>query len=221
MARIGGKASIRRYRQFFSRFEMRVAVIADLDLIVKDFDQLDVPDDLKEKRDRLIRAIDNHTSDAGPPPEPNGNAVSNAQRSGTLRDRWRKTKEARAKLDAGEASWEEFQAAMDEFFAWEQHDIRLEVLKFVTDPELLKLKRELLADLRAHDVYILERGDIESYYPGTVTGRDKPTKAQAFCALMASREDVLAICPNIEADDLAEPRHEFDIIFGRIFSVQP
>ncbi len=39
-ARITGKGNIRRYREFFSRFGVRVPVIADLDLLVNGFDHM-------------------------------------------------------------------------------------------------------------------------------------------------------------------------------------
>lgn len=57
-ARISGKGNIRRYRDFFSRFDVRVPVIADLDLLVGGFEHIAPSDELKEARNKLLEKVD-------------------------------------------------------------------------------------------------------------------------------------------------------------------
>lgn len=104
---------------------------------------------------------------------------------------------------------------MDEFFAWERKKTRLAVLEDASDKDVLMLKRELLARLRQQDVYVLERGAIEEYYPPGITGPDKPTRAQAFCSVVTSREAALALSDLVE-----EPRgraRELELILAGVY----
>jgi hypothetical protein len=64
-------------------------------------------------------------------------------------------------------------------------------------------------------VYILEKGAIEAYYPNTVTGPDKPSKAQSFCAQVSSREAGIALCEHLNIDGDRVP--ELDVVFGGVF----
>ncbi len=107
--------------------------------------------------------------------------------------------------------------AVDEFFAWERNGSRLDILKAPADNTVQACKSNLLRALRKQDVFVLHRGDIEAYYPAGIEGRDKPTQAQAFCNTVKSRESALALCDDIEADDLGNKKSEFDVIFGGIF----
>lgn len=57
-ARITGKGNIRRYREFFAKFEVRVPVIADLDLLISGFEHIAPNEALKIARDKLIERVD-------------------------------------------------------------------------------------------------------------------------------------------------------------------
>ncbi len=57
-ARITGKGNIRRYRDFFQRFDVRVPVIADLDLLLNGFQHVAPSEDVKSVRDNLLRRAD-------------------------------------------------------------------------------------------------------------------------------------------------------------------
>ena len=91
----------------------------------------------------------------------------------------------------------------------------MEVLKDASREDVLKKKRELLSELRRSHVYILEKGAIEAYYPHTVTGADKPTKAQCFCSAVTTPEGVRELCDKIDVDGRSVS--EFDAIFRGIF----
>jgi len=217
-ARITGKGNIRRYRDFFSRFGVRVPVIADLDLLVNGFDHIGPSEELKAARKNLLDKVDELIV-----PDPNGPSAKDAKDahdSGDLRALWRKVRDFQAKLKAGECTQAEHDAAVEAFFAWQHKADRLVVLKTSTDVQMLQLKHRLLEMLRAVDVYVLERGAIEQYYPDTITGADKPSRARDFCAKIATPDAILACCGEQEfmRDGALVKEREFTLIFGRIFN---
>lgn len=216
-ARITGKGNIRRYREFFTKFEVQVPVIADLDLLVNGFDHI-VPDNaVKTARDNLLAKVDELIM-----PNANGPSAKDAKdahESGELRGLWRKVRGVREDLKAGTCTQAEHDAAVEAFFAWQRKADRLAVLKTSTDVQMLKLKYHLLEMLRAVDVYVLERGAIEQYYPDTIMGADKPSRAQDFCSKVATRDAILACCgeQTVTRKGGQTTVKEFDLIFQGVF----
>jgi hypothetical protein len=191
-ARITGKGNIRRYREFFARFGVRVPVIADLDLLVNGFDHIAPGDAVKTARNNLLAKVDELVV-----PDANGPSTKDAKDahdSGELRGLWRRVRERQAELKAGACTQDDHDQAVEAFFAWQRKSDRLAVLKTSNDGQLLQMKWRLLEMLRAVDVYVLERGAIEQYYPDTVMGADKPSRAQDFCAKVATRDAILNCC---------------------------
>jgi len=216
-ARITGKGNIRRYREFFMRFSVRVPVIADLDLLVNGFDHIGPDVAVKFARDNLLARVDELiVPDTNGPSEKN---AKDAHDSGELRGLWRKVKQSQEKLKIGECTQAEHDAAVEMFFAWQRKDDRLTVLKTSTDVKMIQLKHRLLDMLRTVDVYVLERGAIEQYYPDTIKGADKPSRAQDFCAKVATRDAILACCSEqkVEREGAQMSIKEFDLIFQGIF----
>jgi hypothetical protein len=115
-----------------------------------------------------------------------------------------------------EATLEDLQLAGNSFFEDEQSRKRRTVLQSAPTDEIVKTKRELLALLRTHGVCLLEKGDIESYYPEGVTGPDKPSRALDFCRRIETREKALNLCNKILVNESTE-KAEFEAIFERIF----
>ena len=216
-ARVTGKGNIRRYRNFFSRFGVCVPVIADLDLLVTGFDHIDPGNELKNARKNLLDKVDELVV---PDEEgPSTKDAKNAHRSREFRGLWRKVREAQAKLKAGECTQEEHDEAVEAFFAWQRKSERLDVLQNSDDQQMIQLKHRLLEMLRGDDVYVLERGAIEQYYPDTIAGPDKPSQAQDFCMKVATRDKILDCCgaQTVERDGTPESIKEFDLIFQGIF----
>jgi hypothetical protein len=60
---------------------------------------------------------------------------------------------------------------------------------------------------------------VESYYSEGITGRDKPTKAQSFCAAVTTGDQVKNLCEFVDCDGVALP--EFEIIMKAIFNAWP
>lgn len=217
-ARITGKGNIRRYREFFTRFGVRVPVIADLDLLVNGFDHIAPDGAVKTARDNLLAKVDELIV-----PDANGPSAKDAKDahdSGELRGLWRKVRESQMKLQAGTCTQAEHDAAVDAFFAWQRKSDRLAVLMTSADVQLIQLKHRLLEMLRKVDVYVLERGAIEQYFPDTVTGADKPSRAQDFCGKVATRDTILACCGEQEfmRDGALVKEREFTLIFNGIFN---
>jgi hypothetical protein len=220
-ARITGKGNIRRYRDFFYRFGVRVPVIADLDLLVNGFDHIFPSEDLKTARKDLLDKVDELIV-----PDANGPSAKDAKdahASGELRGLWRKVRESEAKIKDGKCTQAEHDEAVEAFFEWQRKSDRLAVLKTSDDVQMLQLKHRLLEMLRVVDVYVLERGAIEQYYPDNIMGVDKPSRAQDFCAKVARRGEILACCgeQTVERDGAQASIKEFDLIFQGIFRRSP
>jgi putative ATP-dependent endonuclease of the OLD family len=216
-ARITGKGNIRRYREFFAKFGVRVPVIADLDILVNGFEHIDPNSAVKIIRDQLLKTVDDLIVQDGN--EPSAKDAKDAHDSGELRGLWRRVKEAQTNLKDGVCSQEEHDEAVEAFFAWARKSERLEVLKANDDSKMIRLKHNLLEMLRKDDVYVLERGAIEQYYPPEIIGADKPSRAQDFCSKVTSRDAILSCCnEQTIVRGGAEIRiKEFDLIFRGIF----
>lgn len=216
-ARISGKGNIRRYRDFFSRFDVRVPVIADLDLLVGGFEHIAPSDELRTARNNLLEKVDELVV---PDEEPSAKDAKKAHGSGELRGLWQKVRESQAKLKASECTQEEHDKAVEEFFAWQCKSERLDILMNSDDGQVVALKHHLLELLRQNDVYVLERGAIEQYYPETISGSDKPSRAQDFREKVATPEVILECCgeQEFDRDGIRIKEKEFNLIFESIFN---
>ncbi|MBK7688620.1 MAG: ATP-dependent endonuclease [Elusimicrobia bacterium] len=119
-ARIGGKANIRRYRQFFKRFQAKVLVVTDLDFLLgSEFGQIEPADALRLKRDQLLATLDSHYKRNGGTKEPTKEQVKAAHEKTDLRSLWKKARELLVKQKRGEASVDDVASAVDDFFVGE------------------------------------------------------------------------------------------------------
>lgn len=217
-ARTSGKGNIRRYRTFFERFGMRVLILTDLDFLLgPEFTQADLPDELKGRRDRLLRALDASIQAGDGPPEPAAADVRTAHQNRELRARWRRLHDIWPEFEAGRIPWEDVVAAGNEFFAWEKQWARRDALVDCQDAGILGLKRELLQDLRSHDLCVLEKGNLEDYYPATIVGDGKPERAQRLCNAITTREQAIPLSNGGHRGSSGEALSEFEAIFQAIF----
>ncbi len=218
-ARITGKGNIRRYREFFTRFGVRVPVIADLDLLVNGFDHINPDTNLRTARDKLLVKVDELIVSDTDGEEPTGRDARDARDSGELRGLWRRVRQCTEEFKTGTCTLDDLVHAVDAFYAWQRKSDRLAVLQNSTDVDLLQPKHLLLEMLRTVDVYVLERGAIEQYYPDIITGADKPSRAQDFCAKITTRDEILACCgeQKLGRNDVQVSEKEFSLIFGSIF----
>ena len=78
-------------------------------------------------------------------------------------------------------------------------------------------KLALIWELRKQNVFLLEKGALDDYYPATITGNDKPSRAQNFRASLDTKEKVIAACPAQTCPTTRQTRPEFDFICSTIF----
>lgn len=218
-ARITGKGNIRRYRDFFKRFDVRVPVIADLDLLLNGFQHISPSEEVASARVNLFTKVDELIEPDDGDAEPSGAKARKAHNSGELRALWKRALERQAEFAADRCNQDDLNQAVEEFFAWQRKSDRLDVMMNSADPQMLQLKWRLLELLRQDDVYVLERGSIEHYYPDRISGPDKPSQAEDFRAKIATCDAVLACCGEQEfmRDDELMKEREFNLIFGSIF----
>ena len=214
--KINGKTSIKKYKNFFHRFNSRIVIVGDLDIVVDGFEQLESSETINQKRSALLQKVDEIILAS----QPNADATTsknakNIHEKITLRGLWAKALKARKEHKDGVGSVDAVFSTVDEFFAYERKNERLEVLKHSTEPEIIAAKKELLIDLRDQGIFVLEKGAIEDYYPESIQGSDKPTKAQLFCNMITTKEAALALCNEIQTTDGSHK--EYEVIFESIF----
>lgn len=216
-ARISGKGSIQRYRDFFTRFHMRVLVIADLDFLAgPEFSQNVASADARRQRDDLVRAID--AALAAQNAEEAVAQVLAAEQNARVREKWRHAAQIAAQHRRALATAEDAEAAMQNAEATQQEWARKQMLARNSDPQVIREKNRLLQMLRASGIYVLEKGAIEDYYPpGRITGNGKPARAQCFCNAITSREAALALCNGGHTAADGTLVTEFEAIFQGIF----
>ena len=206
-----GKGSFQRYRNFFARFDVDISLIADLDTLLDGFEKLGASQAAKDLRNELIVMLDAVVDAENLKPEPSARLV----RAEIQKDRFHVKLKALSDARA-DANNDLVADLLNEIFLFERSKPRLEVLQDHSRPDILAKKRELITELRRSGVYILEKGAIEAYYPATVTGPDKPSKAQSFCAEVSSREQGIALCELLDVEGEQVP--ELDVVFGGVFS---
>lgn len=109
-ARITGKGNIRRYRDFFRRFDVRVPVIADLDLLLNGFPLISPSEELKSARDDLLVKVDELIEPDTGDGEPAGAEALDAHGSGELRALWRRVQERQTELATGDCTQDRSQS---------------------------------------------------------------------------------------------------------------
>jgi len=199
------------------RFDMRVMVLADLDIVVNEFDKLGVSEQLNEIRSELLQSVDRLIDEAGELPTMNAGQIRDAQQSRSLRQLWENVRAKRQQFNEEDSTFEELDGAINEFFAVERKSERMAWLKS-DDATVVEQRQRLLRSLREQDIFVLDKGEIEDYYPESVSGIDKPTKAQKFCREVTDREQALALCGEVPINETGDTRAEFEAILIRIFA---
>ncbi len=216
LVRANGKGSIARYRTFFERFNVRTYVITDLDIIVKDFNKLGLPEKLADKRAALLRLVDSLLPKGDTYGSLKGQQIRNLVGQRSWKKDWAQFKEIAGLVRNGKAPTEMDIALIDSLFDVEKCQPRLTILK--NHPQVEDIKRELISEAREHGVFILHKGCIDDYYPENIQGEDKPSKAQHFCKCVTSGDAVNELCDKIPMGDGQQTVPEFRLICSSIFS---
>ena len=178
---------------------------------------------LRSARDNLLVKLDELIEPDAEDDEPTAAEARKAHDSGELRGLWKTVQERQTEFIKGECAQDDLNQAVDNFFAWQRKSDRLAILMNSDDSHMQQIKWQLLEMLRKEDVYVLERGAIENYYPDHITGPDKPSKAEDFCVKCTTRDAVLDCCieQEFERDGELMKELEFNLIFGSIFRESP
>ncbi|MEU7052583.1 AAA family ATPase [Streptomyces eurythermus] len=212
IAKVEGKGSITRYRNFFRRFEMRVAVLADLDAVLDGFDKLGASRECHELRDRVVARVNLLAEDEDA--DVSSKTLKGLRTSGSARELWQQAQRKREEYAQGLCEWEELDAAVAAFFARSASGTARRVLEEAQDPELKKMKTELLMMLRKEDIYVWELGAIEAYYPplDANESNNKNERARRFCERYLTADDIRGL-PVFKDTSTCE----FDLIFEAFF----
>lgn len=216
IAKVDGKGSIERYRGFFQRFEMRVAVVADLDAVLDGFDKLGASDECRQLRDRVVSKVNELVQDENV--RVSASTLRSLSKSGSTRALWEHAQLKSEEHAQGLCAFEELDAAVNAFFARSASGTALRILEEAEDPELEKMKLELLRILRHEDIYVWERGSIEAYYPELQANEssNKNDRARMFCERYTTA-DAIRRLPVFEESAACE----FDLIFEAFFGTSP
>ena len=212
--RIGGKGNISKYRDFFCAFNVTVSVITDLDCLLDGFDLLEASPESAELREDLIRKLDQVVATENIEPRITSRSGRELQ---ARRDRFKTLYNTLTRFKEGTATEEEVIAAEEQFFGNLEANKRLQALRGFTRPEITAAKQKLILSLRKQHIHVLEKGEIEDYYPDSVKGPDKTTRAIDFCAQFKDREALLTLCGDSLCLDGKNYDKEFTILFASIF----
>ncbi len=183
LVKISGKGSFKRYRDFFTCFDVDVEMVADLDILIKDFDKTLPSPRAKELLNDLLSDVDKIIEDENKLEKPSPKLLKEELQRERAKALYEELGTARKQGDITKQG-----EILDEFFIAEKSSPRLEVLLDSARVNIVAKKRALLADLRHSGIFVLEKGAIEAYYPPGVVGADKPSKAQSFCSLVKTAE---------------------------------
>lgn len=211
LVKINGKGSFKRYLDFFSKFNISILLVSDLDVLLEGFDKTEPTDEMKALRADLLADVDKIISDENLLPVPSPKLLKEELQRERVKVLHSSLVAARAKGDVTEQC-----RILDEIFVFEKTVPRLAVLSDFSRANIVLKKRRLLASLRTKGIFVLEKGAIEEYYPNTVKGADKPSLAQSFCTLVNNREEVLALCNLIDIDGIQTP--ELEVIMKQVFA---
>jgi len=182
-ARINGKGNIKTYRTFFSKFDIPVSVVCDLDTIVSGFDKLEAPQAVVLSRSELIVKVDALLAEATPV---GGGDAGRLQQSGDLKGLWAAAEAAVEVMDETPESIQAMTDAVSAFFMFRRKGDRLTVL--TESREVAAGKAELIGLLREGGSHVLSRGAIEEYYKSASKKSDKVRQAIEY----------VSQCPDIE-----------------------
>jgi putative ATP-dependent endonuclease of OLD family len=211
MMRVSGKGNFRRFSEFFRRFDIKVHIISDLDVLIKEFDKLGIPttDPIHAERSELLQETDRVTGDA----EPNNERMRQVFAQSSWREKWEKFV---LRAREGTPVTSEDLAFLESMLDEGRKQPRVEALRI--SESLRSRKLRLLDGLRRRNIHVLEKGTIEDYYPVDVLGSDKTSKAEDFVRKVHSREQILSTCGSVNPETTGEQAPEFLCIFQTVFN---
>lgn len=208
LVKINGKGSFKRYKDFFKKFDLDIYFVADLDVLLDGFEKFEPNEEIKKVHSDLLSLVNEKVSNIEIKPLQTRKYKDKLSKN-VSKSIYEQIKDAR-NIDDKEKVLE----LLDELFSFEQKKNELVVLQDEENEyqDVVSKKRELLKLLREKNIFVLESGDIESYYPEGIVSDDKPTQGQKYCELIDSKEKLFK-----EYSVMDENKIEFELIFEQIF----
>lgn len=209
LVKINGKGSFKRYKDFFKKFDLDIYFVADLDVLLDGFEKLEPSDEIKKVHSELLSIVNEKVVSIDVKPLPTRKYKDKLLKNNS-KSIYEQIKDARSDDDK-----EKVLELLDELFSFEQKKIELVILQDKENEfnDVVLKKRELLKLLRKENIFVLESGDIESYYPEGIVSDDKPTQGQKYCEIIDSKEKLFE-----EYSKIDEQKIEFELIFEQIFA---
>jgi len=212
LVEVGGKGNFSKFRRFFESFGLKVSILCDLDVLIKDFHHLGASEAAQQLRQGLIRRLDNHISEFEVTAELTGKRVKNKVKNPRWVAKYETAKDIIKTIsESGNVTPDQIES-LNSLFIWESEEARYIVLS--TNDTIKNDLVALLDILRSEGIYILSKGAIEDYYPeGVTVSCSKPERAVKVIEHIVSAE--MAINLSLP---LSEGRAtEFEEIFSNIF----
>jgi predicted ATP-dependent endonuclease of OLD family len=211
---IDGKSNVKRFIEFYQRFGIRVFSLLDADAMIEGFEKFNVPAEIAEKRSTLISILDSIAEERQLKATMKTSKIKELVRRYSWQEKYKNLKVLALKVIEGQSLTEDEIIEIEYLFAEEHNSLRRQVF---TDKTIqIKEKDALLCELMSHDIFVLSKGAIESYYPPNVTGADKPTKALNAIEILRGVNNVHEILPKITHEE--EDKCELTLIFSNIFA---
>jgi predicted ATP-dependent endonuclease of OLD family len=210
---INGKSNVKRYIDFFSRFNIKTYTIVDSDALIDGFEKFDVCDESKQKRDRLLKLIDQLAEETLAEAQLNADKIKELIRKYSFKERYNRLKILVNKIKAKEEILDDELTEIEHLFSEETLNLRRQI--FNNKALELDGKHDLLELLRTQSIFILADGTIENYYPSGMVGADKPTKALNTVKFLKQQEDCRKFLPKFKTG--TNEVCELDLIFEKVF----
>ncbi len=207
MIKVEGKGNFLRFKRFFKKFQIKTYIIADLDILISGFNQLDLPPDssLKQERNVLISNASSYITE----PEYSSEDIQE-----TWKENGPRIIEIINKAYSGEVISQEECDYLEDIEKKLQHNKAC--LKILRELEGVKESKQiLLKKLREKNIFILEKGCIENYYPESITG-NKIEKAESFRKNITTKNEILSFAPEVLSE--SGVNNEFLEIFSKVFN---
>ncbi len=211
--KINGKSNIKRFMDFYEKFETKVYSLVDLDMLVDGFEKYSVSRKIIEKRQKLLEKIDAIADRKNLEPNLKKDKIRELTRRYTWKEKYNRLKDLADKVMQDQKITADERLDIEYLFAEETNDLRRQV--FTSSDGEFPEKYELLKMLRDEDIFILSKGAIEKYYPTGVTGNDKPSKALNAVSIIKNMGDPRDFLPKIGQGE--ETSCEMDLILEKIF----
>lgn len=214
LVEVGGKGNFSKFRKFFESFGLKVSILSDLDVLVKDFHHLGASAESTVQKGELLQTLNRRVDELAVSPQLTGRRVKKQCKNPLWIDKYETAKQVIEQVvDTGNATAQQIEI-FNSLFEWEADESKYIVL--TTDIQVKQELIALLARLRREGIYVLSIGAIEEYYPQGILGNiSKPERALKFVEYITTREQAVLLSSPL-GDDRST---EFEEIFSSIFGV--